>query len=86
MFSAARKVYLDHDRTADLTAEIERLNVELTCASEAFHAYASENEKLGVALAQALQRLNKLGETHLVRSINAELTGEGVIVSLPTAK
>jgi len=85
MLSAARKRANDGQTAlAEMTAEIGRLNADLTCLSEASHALSTENARLHEALASALAGLEQNGQSSLAQSISDTLSGNSY-VALPTA-
>jgi hypothetical protein len=72
----------------DAQAEIERLNDELTCASESVQSYVHENERMKKALEMARQAFQEIGRTELADEMLFGITGEAAEVSgqpLPSA-
>lgn len=59
-----------------LNSEIAKLNDELTCASEAYHALKIENERMKAALKAAEKAFRSAGDKEMVKRMKAGITGE----------
>lgn len=69
----------------DLQAEINRLNEELTCGSEAFNSIIADNARMRAALESAEQLLSQYGHAELATAMRHANHGVSEYPIMPSA-